>query len=143
MKEKKGQVSTELLLVVGFVLLLFIPLLFIMYQQTDALIEGFSYLHAHLAVHRLAYLINSVGYMGDGSSIVLTIYLPHNVESLEVRSSDLSAGSEVMVKLSKGDSIAVPVSFKVDTSKLGDIKEGKTTLLLTHEEEKISIEKRQ
>ena len=77
--------------------------------------------------------------MGDGSSIVLTIYLPPNVESLEVRSSELSAGSEVVVKLSSGNSIAVPVSFKVDTSKLGEVKEGKTTLLLTHEEEEIIL----
>lgn len=95
---KRGQVSNELLVVVGFILLILIPLLYIMYFRLDSIKADLALLQVHFSVARIAFLVNAVGYMGDGSAMITEIYIPENVEGVaigenEVVFSMLSAGS--------------------------------------------------
>lgn len=75
---RKGQVSSELLVVIAFVLLLFIPLLFTAYLRSIEANEQLATLQATILSSRLAFLVNSIGYMGGNSSIITEVYLPPN-----------------------------------------------------------------
>lgn len=106
----KGQVSNELLIVVGFILLLFIPLMFVMYLKLADANADLSVLQAHFSAARIAYLVNAIGYMGEGSSIISEIYVPNNVRKVSIE------GNEVVftVGLQSGDSDVVqPTSFRI------------------------------
>ena len=76
----RGQVSNELLVVVGFILLLFIPLMFVMYLKLGDVNNDLSLLQMHFSAARIAYLINAIGYMGEGSAIITEVYVPENIK---------------------------------------------------------------
>lgn len=108
---KKGQVSNELLVVVGFILLLFIPLMFVMYLKLADANADLSILQAHFSAVRIAYLVNAIGYMGQGSSIITEIYVSGNVREVSI------GGNEVVIiaGLPSGDSAIVkPTSFGME-----------------------------
>lgn len=121
----KGQVSTELMVVVGFILLLFIPLMFVLYLKLGDVTTDLSVLQAHFSVIRIASLINAIGYMGDGSAIITEVYLPTNVIELQFRSfGDNGGGGEVvLVHFSHGEEsdVSAPTAFQIN---LEDPQEG-------------------
>ena len=121
----KGQVSTELMVVVGFILLLFIPLMFVLYLKLGDVTTDLSVLQAHFSVIRIASLINAIGYMGDGSAIITEVYLPTNVIELQFRSfGDNGGGGEVvLVHFSHGEEsdVSSPTAFQIN---LEDPQEG-------------------
>jgi hypothetical protein len=92
----KGQVSNELLVVVGFILIILIPLLYIMFFKMDAIRTDLAMLQVHFSVARIAFLVNAIGYMGDGSAMITEIYIPENVESVSLGGG---SGHEVMFSL--------------------------------------------
>lgn len=92
----KGQVSNELLVVVGFILLILIPLLYIMFFKMDAIRTDLSMLQVHFSVARIAFLVNAVGYMGDGSAIITEIYFPETVEEVTIGGT---SGHEVVFSI--------------------------------------------
>lgn len=111
----KGQVSNELLIVVGFILLLFIPLMFVMYLKLADANADLSVLQAHFSVARIAYLVNAIGYMGEGSAIITEVYVPDNIREVSI------GGNEVVfiTGLSSGDSTVVkPTSFIIEGEKM-------------------------
>ncbi len=73
---KKGQISMELVVLLGFVLIFFIPLLLISQGKVRELNQELVTLQAQTAASRIASTVNSIGYMGTGSSMILDIYLP-------------------------------------------------------------------
>lgn len=121
----KGQVSTELLVVVGFILLLFIPLMFVLYIKLGDVTTDLSVLQAHFSVIRIASLVNAIGYMGDGSAIITEIYLPTNVVELQFHSFGEGAGGGevVLTHFAHGgeSSISAPTSFPIEQE---DLPEG-------------------
>jgi len=106
----KGQVSTELLLIIGFILVLFIPLLLTAYFKTGEMNDKLTVLQAQVTASRIANLANSVGNMGVGSSIILDIYLPETVSNVEINS--VGDGGEVVITVNtqNGDVDVVGVS---------------------------------
>ncbi len=107
----RGQVSNELLIVVGFILLLLIPLLYMMYFRMDTIKADLSVLQVHFSVARLAFLVNAVGYMGDGSAMITEIYVPENVDSITLD------GNEVVFTLHQGgiaNDIVNPTAFAME-----------------------------
>ena len=83
-RTKKGQVSTELMIIVGIVLLIFIPLLVMVYLKAAEGNEEIGNYHAELTVFRLAYLANSVGSLGEGSIVYSDVYIPRNTKELTI-----------------------------------------------------------
>ncbi len=75
----KGQVSTELLVIVGLVLLIFIPLLVLVYFKANETNQEMAAYQAELAVFRVAYLANSVGSLGTNTSVTTDVFIPRNV----------------------------------------------------------------
>ena len=107
---KKAQVSIELLLVVGFILLLFIPLLFTLYLKMGDSIREFSILQSHFTVSRFHSLSKAVGYAGSNSAIITELYFPPYVESFT------SAGNETTITLGLPEGsteISKPLPFSV------------------------------
>ena len=97
----KGQVSTELLIVVGVVLLIFIPILVLVYIKTNEANAQISSYQAELAVVRLAYLANSVGALGSNTSILAEVFIPQGVTSMETKS--VHGGGEIIMRITSPD----------------------------------------
>jgi len=94
---KRGQISTELLIIVGLVLLIFIPLLALVYFKAAETNEEIAAHQAELLVFRLAYLSNSIGSLGTNSTIYTDVYIPKNVISLST--SRVGNGGEITMKV--------------------------------------------
>jgi len=95
--DMKGQVSTELLVIVALVLLIFIPLLVLVYLKTAEANQQIASYQAELTVTRLASLANSVGSLGTNTSIVTDVYIPANTEYLATNAS--GRGAEISLKI--------------------------------------------
>ncbi|MBI5223934.1 hypothetical protein HY990_05950 [Candidatus Micrarchaeota archaeon] len=92
---KKGQVSTELMIIIGLVLLIFIPLLVLVYFKASESNAQIASYQAELAVFRLAYMANSVGSLGTNSSISTDVFVPKNTEYFRTRS--VGQGGEIVL----------------------------------------------
>jgi len=97
---KKGQISTELLVVVGLVLVIFIPLLVLVYFKAGEAQTEMAAYQAQLVVFRIAYLSNSVGSLGTETTVYTDLYIPRN--TLSLRTMNTGDGAEVQLKL-QGD----------------------------------------
>ncbi|MDD2655249.1 MAG: hypothetical protein PHQ80_01110 [Candidatus ainarchaeum sp.] len=128
----KGQVSNELLIVVGFILLLFIPLMSVMYLKLGDANADLSVLQAHFSAARVAYLINAIGYMGEGSSIITEVYVPNNVKRVSIEGHEVvftaglpSGDSDVVqptdFRISDGRTITSPGRYRLEITNLGDM----------------------
>ncbi|MEW6748592.1 MAG: hypothetical protein AB1295_02715 [Candidatus Micrarchaeota archaeon] len=93
----KGQVSTELLVIVALVLLIFIPLLVLVYVKASEANQQIASYQAELAVTRVASLANSVGSLGTDTTVVTDIYIPPNTVSLETVQS--GRGGEIILAI--------------------------------------------
>lgn len=136
MSSQRGQLSTELLIIIGLMLLLLVPLIFYAYNRANIAKEDIAIQKAEFAAERLARLADSVGYLGGASAIVDEIEVPENVKSVSIQGSghdivfeiDSSTGTKQIVKSSafriKDDgargigSISRPGSYWVEVSAL-------------------------
>ena len=108
MKHSRGQVSTELLIIIGLLLLLLVPLLFYAYNRTNIAKEDIGVQKAEFAAQRMARLADAIGYMGGESRIVDEIQIPPHVTSISVRGNghdivftmDSTTGTKEIVKSS-------------------------------------------
>ncbi len=120
---KKGQVSTELLVIVGLVLLIFIPLLMLVYFKATEASEQIATYQAELLVFRLAYLSNSVGSLGTDTTVYTDLYIPQNIIYLET--ATIGNGGEVTLKLLTGEGESEIVEIvKYPISNPGTLAEG-------------------
>ena len=125
----KGQISSELMVVVGFILLLFIPLMFVLYLKLGDVTTDLSVLQAHFSVIRIASLVNAIGHMGDGSAIITEVYLPPNVQT--VTFSSFEGGGEVEAVIlvgGKHSEVAQPTSFPISAGDVTIDKPGRYRL---------------
>lgn len=94
----KGQVSTELLVIVALVLLIFIPLLVLVYMKANDANQQIGSYQAELAVSRLSSLADSVGSLGTDTNVTTDVYLPPDTVSLNT--SKAGQGSEIVLTVS-------------------------------------------
>lgn len=99
----KGQVSTELLIIVAVVLLIFIPLLVLVYFKASEATEQMNNYQAELTVFRLAYMANSVGNLGEGAKVYSDVYIPANTKTLKIRSVERGGEIVLTLKTNHGD----------------------------------------
>lgn len=104
--KKQGQVSTELLIIIGFMLLLLLPLLIYSYSRVSIANEDIAAQKAEAAASRLAHLSDSVGYLGGAAAIMEEVEMPPNLKSIAVGGHDIiilvdsSSGKKQIVKTS-------------------------------------------
>ena len=85
----RGQMSTEVLILIGMALFLLLPVLLYAYGRTNVSGEDLSVQKAEFAVHRLASLADSVGYLGGASAVIDEIEIPPYVRSVSVNGRDI------------------------------------------------------
>ena len=101
---QKGQVSTEILMLVGLLLLLLLPLLMYAYGRAGVTGEDMAVQRAEFVVQRLASSVDSAGYLGGAAGVVEEIEIPANFKNLTVSGRDIvitidsSAGKKQIVK---------------------------------------------
>ena len=79
---RRGQVSTEIIIIIGFVVAMMLPLLFAVYSQELQSNQSLGLSQANLAASRLGYVIDSVGTLGSNSSMVVQLNLPEVLQSI-------------------------------------------------------------
>ena len=122
----RGQVSTELLVIVAIVLLIFIPLLVLVYFKANEANQQIATYQAELAVSRIASLANSVGSLGTNTSVITDVYIPANTVYLATNQS--GRGSEIVLRLRTPDGEKdTPDVIKYPVSNPGPIVESTTT----------------
>jgi hypothetical protein len=94
----KGQVSTELLVIVALVLLIFIPLLVLVYFKANEANQQIASYQAELSVSRIASLANSVGSLGTDTSVTTDVFVPPN--TLEFKANPIgNRGGEIVMRM--------------------------------------------
>ncbi len=140
----KGQVSTELIVIIAAIMVIFIPLLITVYIKAGGTEEDISMLQAQLASTRIANMINSIGKLGEGSSIILEVYLPKNTEKISF--SSLGHGSEVTITVRTDEGVvdlSETAKFNVEVlNQFDNIGSGKIKMEITSEEEIVTIKKK-
>jgi len=111
----KGQVSTELLVIVALVLLVFIPLLVLVYFKASEANEQIASYQAELAVFRMASLANSVGSLGTNTSVYTDVFIPPNTVELSTHKSGRAGEIRLRISTPEGvTDIAEIVKYPID-----------------------------
>jgi hypothetical protein len=103
----KGQVSAELLIIVGFILLMITPLLFIAYTKMGESNEKLALAQAEMYGARLASLVDTVGGVGGNASMITEINVPPYVKNISAEGKEVvfaletSAGMNELVKVTR------------------------------------------
>jgi type II secretory pathway pseudopilin PulG len=118
----KGQVSTELLVIVALVLLIFIPLLVLVYFKANEANQQIAAYQAELSVSRIASLANSVGSLGTDTSVITDVFIPPNTIALNI--SSVGKGGEISLTMDTPQGPTTPiveiVKFPVNDVQLAD-----------------------
>jgi len=120
---KKGQVSTEILMLIGLLLLLMLPVLMYADGRAGVTGEDMTVQRAEFVVQRLSSSVDSVGYLGGAAGLVEEIEIPSNFKNLTVNGRDViitidsSAGKKQIVK---------GTGFRIKSVGLGNISKAGT-----------------
>ncbi len=82
-KAKKAQISIEILLVVGFILALFLPLIAVSQFKANEIRANSDLQRELFLIKQIATAADIVG-TREGSALTLSIYIPETVESISV-----------------------------------------------------------
>ncbi|MFH1394273.1 MAG: hypothetical protein ABII71_04525 [Candidatus Micrarchaeota archaeon] len=93
----RGQVSTELMVIVSLILLVFIPLLALVYFKANDANQQIASYEAELAIFRLAYLTNAVGSLGTNTTVYTDTYIPRNM--VQISTASVGRGGEIVMLL--------------------------------------------
>lgn len=136
----KGQVSTELLIVVGIILVLFIPVLITVYLKTTEAGERLASFQSVVAQSRLVNTVNSIGQLGAGAYIITEIYIPSEVQKIDFLS--LGDGGEIVFHVrqyNETSELAEVVKFPLDASPLDNPHEGTYRFNISNDGATVSI----
>ncbi|MBS3067313.1 hypothetical protein J4450_01305 [Candidatus Micrarchaeota archaeon] len=139
-KSSRAQVSIELMVMIAAILALFIPLLLHVYFKTNEANEQLAQVQAELASGRIASLINAIGNLGEGSSLIVEVFIPGNVKSVKLK--NLGRGGEVIVKAStqSGETDFVNVvRFPVDELTIDKPLQGLKRFNISYDGQKVSV----
>ncbi|KHO45843.1 MAG: hypothetical protein QS98_C0007G0001 [archaeon GW2011_AR3] len=96
----KGQVSMEYLLVVGFAMLMTIPVLIVFFQQTNELGNTFAVSQARTIVDGLAQSADEVYYQGYPAQKTIKAYFPESINSITID------GHEINIEMKMGNGLS-------------------------------------
>ena len=97
-------------------------------------------MQAELASGRIASLINAIGNLGEGSSLIVEVFIPGNVKSVKLK--NLGRGGEVIVKAStqSGETDFVNVvRFPVDELTIDKPLQGLKRFNISYDGQKVSV----
>lgn len=99
MHKKRGQVSVEFVITVGFAFLMIIPLTILLYEHTTSTYENVNNNQAGLIARKITDSADSVYYLGHPSAMTLEVYMPEDIRSINI------TGREIVFKLDSSTEI--------------------------------------
>ena len=87
-KCQRGQIALEAVIIIGFVFLLMLPLLYILFSRAISIQDEFRTMEVTRAVGTLASTVSTVGVIGPNGTAVVDITFPDNVQSLSIGSTN-------------------------------------------------------
>jgi len=118
---RRGQVSTEVLLLIGLMLILMLPLLLYAFNRAGVARDDLGVQKAEFASQRMARLADSVGYLGGAAAIIDEIEVPDNVKSITVNNGGI--GTDIIFEVDSANGRTQIVKSSAFT-----IKGGKTSV---------------
>jgi uncharacterized protein (UPF0333 family) len=99
MNKKRGQVSIELLITMGFALLIITALTILMYEHSTSSYEEINNNQAGLIARKITDAADSVYYLGHPSVTTLKLYMPDGIDNITISGREIifnSDGSEIV-----------------------------------------------
>ncbi|MBN1793147.1 hypothetical protein JW826_05680 [Candidatus Woesearchaeota archaeon] len=87
---KDAQVSLEFLLVVGFAMLMSLPLIFVFYKQSETLNTEIAGSQVEKVASEIRDAADEVYYLGAPSKKTLTVYMPKNINAISILGSSIA-----------------------------------------------------
>ena len=112
MESKKGQVSTELLVLIGGFLIILAAVGYLGWKSNSTLSEIKSY-HADMLAASLASQVNSIHNLGTGAESFVKVSVPATVSKIEFR--NVGTGGEVVVTTVSGGNESAEIAKPVET----------------------------
>ncbi|VVB73575.1 Uncharacterised protein [uncultured archaeon] len=85
---RKGQVALEAVIIIGFVFLLMLPLLYVLFSRMISIQDEFRTMEVTRAIDTLASTVSTVGVIGPNGTASVDITLPDNVMQLSIGSTN-------------------------------------------------------
>jgi hypothetical protein len=144
-KRMRGQISTELIVVIGMTLLIFTPILVTVYFKGVETSERLAAAQARLTVTRMASLADSIGNLGENASIVVDIFIPKDVIMMKFGNAKAGSGGAITIRLNTTEGIheiSEPVAFKFAEEKnFSGLVKGMMRLSISSNGEKLVVER--
>ena len=105
-KCQRGQIALEAVIIIGFVFLLMLPLLYLLFSRAISIQDEFRTMEVTRALDTLASTVSAVGVIGPNGTAVVEIILPDNVMNFTVgKVNDQTNDREIVavVSTSLGD----------------------------------------
>ena len=139
----RGQVSTELMIIIGAILVIFIPLLVTVYFKTGEANDTMEAEQSQHAVSRLANTINSIGNLGEGAFMRTEVFIPKNARQISFYS--VGRGGEVTFKIIDGtgkeNDFAEVVKYQLTELTIDNPPQGVATFEITRKGDMVEIKK--
>lgn len=92
-RNSKGQIAFEAVIIIGFVFLLLIPLLYMLFSQSVDIQDEFRTLEVTRAMDTLTSTISTVGVIGPNGTAIVDITLPDNIQNISIGATSPQASS--------------------------------------------------
>ena len=89
MKHKNAQVSTEYIIIVGFVVVIVIPLLIIFYNFSGETKDEITTNQLSKISRKVVDEAESMHYLGENSKTTIKVYMPTNVKGAKIQSNEV------------------------------------------------------
>ena len=111
MRQSRGQIGIEVMAIIGFMILLMLPLIYALLTQAGSFNEGAAVAKAAENVARLAAVANQVGGMGPGSKVVVQVDMPEGVTAASASALGEPYGGELSFTLNTRAGLTQVVSM--------------------------------
>lgn len=136
----KGQVAFETILIVGFIFLLLIPLLFILFNRAISIQDELATIETSRALFTISSAVDSVGVLGPNNSVIIEVSFPNNVKNISL-GNDNQRELSAILQTSLGEIHIVKLTqFGVSPTQLDSIKSGRYLFRITYPESGGNIE---
>ncbi|MFH1134370.1 MAG: hypothetical protein V1735_07845 [Nanoarchaeota archaeon] len=81
---KRGQAAMEYLAVIGFALLMIVPIIFIFFSQSEDITQQLTMNQIREIGRKVVNTAEKIYYLGEPSQTTLKIYMPNNVEEVNI-----------------------------------------------------------
>ncbi len=137
MAKKRGQASMEYLLVVGFALIMLMPLVVIHMTQEESIRDDSNLMQATNIVQTLTSNAESIHFIGEPSRTTIEVRMPQNIKDIRIEENDWN---RIVFEVMTGGGV-VEVYKYTDVKLTGSLEpsQGLTRILIEAEDGRVKI----